>query len=444
MNRNSNIMNQKTGRAEWLVIAVVASFAVIPMCIYGGGPEWARWDAAQAMQHFHRGETDEAIFQLRSAVERSPRDPVVKLLLADALAQAGDADAGIALADEVLEKYPSNRNALQTKSSCQRYGGDFVGALQTHQQYRDSNGLLSSQLSDLNELAYYRALAKKDIQLANQDIEEAVQTIDQSRWECGDLTLLQKTLVACVLIGRDSQDMAELMQELDYHIEKLDLLAGSRARDLVEHVYENIQQQPTFDEAIGDPTRERRFELQTYQQRLAVLLTVRALVHQDRDETGLCQNDRQHIRELGLDADEIASELPDDEECLYTLNMASAYLDTRGLVRSLVMWVESEDELLQLPPKRQIRYSTYERARDDLSVSVLATKAFLHSLDGPLHNKMESAVDPIEAKEFWREQTATMLYHRMTLYQRRGETDLAEADRSEIISLGFQADDSLF
>ena len=58
---------------------------LLPLMMYGCGPEWARWDAAQAVIAYDRGDMEQAIFQLTTAVERSPRDPSLKISLAKKL-----------------------------------------------------------------------------------------------------------------------------------------------------------------------------------------------------------------------------------------------------------------------------------------------------------------------------------------------------------------------
>jgi len=69
--------------ARLLIVSAVASIAMIPLMLYGCGPEWARWDATQANSFFRKGEIDDALYQLRDAIRKSPRDPVLKLTLAE-------------------------------------------------------------------------------------------------------------------------------------------------------------------------------------------------------------------------------------------------------------------------------------------------------------------------------------------------------------------------
>jgi len=430
--------------SSWIVVAVVSSFALVPICFYGCGPEWARWDAAQAMQFYDRGETKDALYQLECAVEKSPRDPVIKLLLARGLMRAGKSSEGLAVTEQVLEQYPNNRSALLAKSECQQRCGDFIGGLETYQLYEDSNKSFVSDVNSWNQLAYYRALAKKDLHLASDDIDRVVKSRSRERWACGDLSLAQKSIVAAAIISRSTGVLDSVLEELELQINATDYLVNVKRTSLIEQIYDKVQTEPTFTETMSDPIRDARYTLRSHEESLAVLLTCRALIYQDLGETGFCLNDRQHVRELEFDAQQIAALLPSEEQCLHTLVEGSIYLDTRGFVGSLLIWLDDNAKLRNMPDEQRRRYSSYTDALADLNTAVLAAETFLNSIDGPLHNRMESSFDRDEAKSQWKRHCAVMLYHRMLLHQRKGLVDLAEADRKRVVALGFEPDESLF
>ena len=106
----------ENGIVRWLVVLLVASVAVLPMISYGCSPEWARWDATQANAFFRIGETEDALYQLRDAIKKSPRDPVLKTTLAGRLIELEQAAEALELTDEVLEVYPDNAQAMQILS----------------------------------------------------------------------------------------------------------------------------------------------------------------------------------------------------------------------------------------------------------------------------------------------------------------------------------------
>ena len=192
---------RETTITRLLIVSAVASIALVPMIFYGCGPEWARWDATQANSYFLQGETSDALYQLRDAIQKSPRDPVLRLTLAERLIDIKKPEEALELTNEVLEVYPDNANAYRIKSLSQQHQGDFQGALRTQLEYDELHATRRS-FSNLNQIAYLRALANEDLHLAKRDIETVVATASQFlNWNDSEyLTYpVKATVVACLL-----------------------------------------------------------------------------------------------------------------------------------------------------------------------------------------------------------------------------------------------------
>ena len=124
---NSSSMKMQTEKAttRYAVIGFILSIAMLPMAFYGCGPEWARWDAAQAVHYFNIGEVDDALYQLRDAIRKSPRDPVLKLTLASRLLEIEQPEEALDLADKVVTLYPDAYLAVEIKSRALQSLGEF-------------------------------------------------------------------------------------------------------------------------------------------------------------------------------------------------------------------------------------------------------------------------------------------------------------------------------
>jgi len=143
--------------------ALVSGFCavlLIPLLAYGCGPEWARWDAAQAVMAYEQGDVEGAIEQLTAAVEKSPRDPSLKLSLAEKLIESNQPFKAERVCDEILERFPDNDRALVRKVNSQQAQGNFKIALDTfNQRAKARSWLISDSYERLNQRAYFRSLS---------------------------------------------------------------------------------------------------------------------------------------------------------------------------------------------------------------------------------------------------------------------------------------------
>ncbi len=424
-----------------LIVILMASFALVPMLIYGCGPEWARWDAAQANQYFRLGETENALHQLRSAIGKSPRDPVIKLSLSQRLVELNKPEQGLKLANEVLEAYPEHRPAMLQKAKCQQHLGEFEAALETWLKYDKTLNAFNRGPGTLNEVAYLRALAGKDLNIARKDIQQAINAVNRSvSWEGDDGVRLKiKAIVLAALISRCCDATSLVSPELDRQIEDIQRQVDVFERALLADIYTNIDQtQPS------SRIEENRRQLREYEKELATLLTVRALLRQDTGDLSGCGLDRGRVVELGFDSAKLAQALPDEKASLSAVGVSGAWLDTRGFICSQLPWLESETELRQLNMNRLLFNSCYQNARSDLGVALACSQIQLFSLDCHLSNSMDFQVDRELSKKQVTETIAVIRNHLASLHIRAGEKQKAQAQEIEIRKLGFEPGRQLF
>lgn len=412
------------------VIAAVASIAIAPLTFYGCGPEWARWDATQANMYFRRGETEDALYQLRDAIRKSPRDPSLKLNLAKRLIEIDQPEEALDLANQVLEVFPDNANAVSIISSAYQHLGDFKSALQASRRI----------IAGGNELAYYRALAKTDLPLAKEDIESVIES--QNRyisWQ-GDeeLSLGVKATAMASMVARCCDLREEAIATISQQVGVLRSQVQESQLELNEHIYGLTQD--SFPVRQDSATLRLQKNLNRHERRLAVLLSCRALLHQDLGNMSNCSNDRLDVAELGFDSSEILKALPDERLSLAVLGAPTAFLDTQGFIYSLLPW----DETLASSDLKKF-FSSYGEAVRDLNIAILCNEVSRKSLDCPLGNSMELIQqNKAAAMKAATRQSAVLLYHRLQLHQRGGKEELALRDEKRIRELGFEPGPSLY
>lgn len=407
------------------------------MIMYGCSPEWARWDATQAHAFFKEGETSDALYQLRDAIKKSPRDPVLKTTLAERLIEIDQETEAIELTDQVLEVYPDNANAMQIKALAQKSLGDFEASLETELEIDKHLHAYSRGTSSLNRLAYARALAGKDLHLAKEDIEVAISNLNRYLTWPGDngLRLRVKATALAAMVARYCDGKKEAIETLTHQIDFYRKLVDESNRALTSRVYGDTK----GNFPIRKSMLAQRQKLRFYETQAGALLSCRALLYQDSGLSELCRSDRLEARQLGFDSEQFLSNIPDDKIALQQLGNPSAILDTRGFICSLLPWSEALDEA---PKEQQLFLSNYDNAIRDMNVAVFCIEISLKSVDGTLRHTM-SPFDVDQVRESLKHQTAVLLFHRQKLLERKGEHELAKKDAEKIRMLGFETNESL-
>ena len=465
------------------------------LIIGGCKQESAKWNYARAMNLAEAGQLEEAIELMELALEQSPADRQIKLSLAQMLAENGQGELGIGHCDEYLESNPDDKEAHQIRSTCLQYLGRFDLSLCDYKHCL--SGHVSRTPVQLNALAYYRGLANTELSKAARDIQKAIEMEEGKNWGCRYLVPMQvRTAVAAGLISRhiDRHDQAlcRLNSKIEQYERKLSnqdslikslivrkLQNQSASGEMTDSDIQPAQSQPvatepaTFahDMRMEFPFGERtenvllnaRSIKQVQKNCLGVMLATRALIHEDRKCYRSADHDRRRIQELAFDFAELAKELPDDQACLFAFRNACMYLDTRGFVSGRREWSGEQpdsnrfalffDTGIGMSKKSKshknvdisIAPSNYQEALEDLDFAVLAAEFMELALNSSLYNSPELSARRIEKrKKMATRMTAVLLYHRMEVHLRGGNTEAANQDQRSIERLGFQPDASLF
>gem|GEM_PF-1304417 len=480
-----NFSNQK--KRFWLSLESQFSLAVflfVLACLAGCQEESAKWNFAKAMNLAEAGQAEEALEVMETAFRESPENRQIKLAYANLLAENDQGELGITLCDEILELTPEDELAHQIRSTCFQYLGEFDLALENYK--RHLSGKISRTPIELNNLAYFRALARKELSRANRDINKAIESEELEYWGCNYIVPLEvRTAVAAGLLSRTLKQHERSLVELDKQIENYETKLKTQISFIQGVVTQLMQENPpearpatsaqqttigtaptgttdssasfAFGEKVEKGISNARALKQIDKNSLGVMLTTRALINEDLGALALVDRDRKRLQQLGLDFENLAASLPNAEACLTQLQKASMYLDTRGFVSGRRNSKSGNSALQsQVPQQPSIienqifnnginAINTYENALADLDCAILASEFMELSLNSSLYNTPDFSAQQIaRRKKMATRMTAVLIYHRMEIHRLAGKEKAADRDRVLIENLGFEANGSLF
>lgn len=431
------------------------------------------------------GQAEEAIKVMEIAFREAPDNRQIKLAYANLLAENDQGELGITLCDEILEMTPEDELAHQIRSTCFQYLGEFDLALENYKRYL--SGKISRTPIELNNLAYFRALARKELSRANRDINKAIESEELEYWGCSYIVPLDvRTAVAIGLLSRTLNQRKRALAELDKKIDTYEAKLENQISFIQSAVTQLMQENspatsrltlPTEKPNIGNaPTEKLGFTAgfafgkkvekgisnaralkQIDKNSVGVLLATRALINEDLSAFAFADRDRKKLKQLGLDFANLATSLPNAAACLSQLQKASMYLDTRGFVSGQRNWKSSplapsvqrseppNDSDTQTLNLNTNPASSYEDAIADLDIAILASEFMEFSLNSSLYNTPDFSAQQIaQRKKMATRMTAVLIYHRMEIHLRAGKKKAADQDQLSIEKLGFEADGNLF
>ena len=413
----------------------------------GCSNERASWKVASALNLAEQGQLDEAIEQMQIAIKQAPDRYGFKLIQARFLAMHDQGELGVALCDEVLEKYPQHEGARRVRANCLVYLGQFDEALEDFKLSVSTKLERSSE--ELNNLAYYRTLAGLELDQAIQNIELAIEKEENQPWGAGfgRVSFPVRATICLGLMARhiDRRDVA--LEQLDRVIADLTSHWETQDRLITELVAELAANEFPISERRINQTSSARVAQEIARQSLGMLLATRALIHEDCGHCRLADRDRHQLQDLGIDESEVFASLPDDVSCLAVLEKSSTFLDTRGFLMTRLPW---QDEavlpwLEHLKMQRPEAIANYRRAINDLDLAI-ATMQVLHAAsNSPVYNRYDIPLKQVERdRKHGLRTLAVLIFHRMEAHRKAGQHELAQQDANRISELGFDPEANLF
>ncbi len=429
---------------------LIAIALLIPLAT-GCQSEIAKWNFAAAVLEAEAEDLNAAIPKMREALAIIGDQPTWKLELASHLADIGDPQS-VQLCDEVLGSawvtgdQNRRKSVMHLKSRGLQSIGDFEAALENCKKGMEDH--VSRSIVELNELAYHRALADQELMLAMKDIDKAFSEMENSRWQSGIyLSMATKTVIAIGLISRemDTVQKRKALNLLNHRIERLEV-DFETMRSLVSQIlFVQIQTEFPLNELSENQTRLARNRQDTFRGELASALTVRALLQQDLGHDQRCNDDRYRVQELGLEASALAVQMPDRFQCFVWLEMAMMVLDTRGFIVGKLPWSGTSVALTEIPQDPSFRSGSFSEAITNLDLAVEAVQSLRSAMEQSVFNSSQFSVAATKnyLKSLHRNE-AVLLYHRMLVQNRQGNTEATAVDEQRIRKLGFTPDDRLF
>ena len=411
----------------------------------GCDTESAKWDHAKAKNLYSQGDLKGAIECLESAHQKSPQDNGIKLELAERYAESGQCELGIGLCNEYLKEHPNDVAGYGIRAGCWRFLGKFDEALADHK--RSLSDHVSRDPGELNDLAYYRGLADKEINKATLDIQTAIERIELGARGAGTRVSMQvRVLVAAGLISRHIDQHAEAIEKLDKMILVFTSKASLTNEVLKTRVTGSLRYQDKLSKSEEEDIKKTRLSLQRQKESLTALLATRALIFEDLGEQDKADQDRLAIHELDFDFEEIVKRFPSDLNCLLVMQNTAMFLDTRGFVLGRQQWATDQQlvALMGAPARDQLLFSNYREALSDLDLAVMAVDFEQLALESPLLNTTNLPAEAIEGwKKANKKNRAILRHHRKEIHLRGGNEAAAALDQKSIDELGFN-DSSLF
>lgn len=429
----------------------------------------ATWKFAEGLNEYEAGNLEPAIELLQESLKLDPDATSIKLTLARMLAENCQGDLGLAWCDEVLEQFPENLQARTVRTLCLQYLGRFEDAFREYQKV--VAGEIDKPEEQLNNLAYFRALADQELDKATRQINQAIGHYERSTF-WGNLKGVPIHVQAIVSVGLLSRQVGgrefvvESMNDLIVQHEDQWLADNAKLDGLlrIQELNEKTNQEAAavFQTSIDLISNQ----IQNIEGSLALLLATRCLMSEDAGEVARADHDLLWLKKIGYEPQDVFDRLPGDFECWSAVQVSTMYLDTRGFVLTKLpwplQWIDPMGQVVALPigaSQLSVKRGSYADALFDLDVAIAAAEINQLAFNSPLANRLRSGFgqprSPTEifaklgAEQRFRKQQASKLiavlrYHRLNAHEKAGLFEQASLDRQRIESLGFEADGSLF
>ena len=427
---NSSQVMRKSRRpyATALTLIFFACLVLVPALLQH---EPLKWQAAKAVSQYESGDQNAAIEALQQVAPKLASDYYVQSKLIDWLAKAGQADKAVKYCNQQLERNPSSAIWLSMRRESECEARDFKAAWQTQKELRLLE-VRSVNLSaeELNEQAYFRALADEDLQIARSEIQEAV---TKASYNSGipnfQLPLPSQALIFASLLSRHAGAQSLVMPQLNRRIDVVERVLGAREKHLADSLDEFSEGSFPLGETQEVLLKDFRLEIELSRREISFLTVCRALMHEDLAHPERYDADGAQIAESGLQPQAVADLLPDDDVCYTMALRVSAYLDTRAFVLSKL----PSSDMSQLDDKESIALD----AITDLNIAVTVCEV-LERLPQTSNELTEQEISRFN--RFY----AVVLSHRVGVNKKAGNADLVQSDRKRIESLGFDPDGNLY
>ena len=286
-----------TASLTFLIVVPILKFLTDPMA------EFAHWHEAAALEDYLEGDLSAAIEHINEAIELNPDDASLRRRRADYLEQL----AATRAPDEAADRIEDFEASLKDWNEAMRLAGENVADLRNRSNVlmklgrydagiKDAQQIaaLSAQhsrahASGLNGLAYFRAVANRDLDKADEEIRHALRKLRSSNYDGRDAALVD-TLGYIQYRRGDYKTALLTMNEAVAKIEAV-YLATFGPNGYAKHLLGEFN-------AVDE--RELKIRKKEFAQSVAVIRYHRALVLKKLLQSQQASEDLQRVEELGF------------------------------------------------------------------------------------------------------------------------------------------------
>ena len=458
-------------RADCVRWTLCLSCIVLTVASSGCRKDSAQWKLAAAINEERSGNSEGAIELLQKALRMDPDSKPIKIRLALLLAENDQGDLGQMLCKEVLENDPQHGSAWLVLSQCLYRMGRFdesLAAYQKHVAHKIDKGP-----NELNQLAYFRALAGVQLDKALRQINEGIEKQETQFVPIGQqgfslfapqhpswgtytkVPIEINALVSAGLLSRYTDDgqkqVMGLLSDRIYEeqltwlsanaqLDRLYKLQDSQSEDATKQEVEKRKQLVKMSAEFVDRVAPRN---------LPVLLATRSLMLDGQGQTELADLDRLWIKRVGKQPQDVYNSLPKDLECLSALSEVQEILDTRGFIQTQLpwqpTWTHPSGKVMEIEDRWPITYGSYDLALRDLDLAVVAAEVRLLALNSDAVNRIEYPLESIPGDKVGGAKLVAILRdHRRQAHLKAGQIEAAQRDQERIEELGWKKGDNLF
>lgn len=268
------------GWSRWIVVAAAVVLVTGPLVGSGLHRERARWLIAAGLEQWLEGDVSAALASLDAAAAAAPDYPRIYGLRSQWRIFAGDYAGALQDAKRLRELDAEALDAFRLQADALVFLGRPQDAAQTWLKYaaleKEQRGVI--QAVTLNGVAYYRALAKANLETALKEINQAIDLLG------ADPALLDTR----GYIQFQREDYAAALEDLDPAV-----MAVERQRDQLRH-----EQKTLVGLSVKDP-RTVTWEMKMLDRNVAVIRYHRGMLYEALDRDADAQRDFRRVRELG-------------------------------------------------------------------------------------------------------------------------------------------------
>ena len=426
------------------VVVFFIALVLLPVLAEGLNGERLRWSVAAIVNRVQQGQGGEhdSIAALLQAADANQNDDAMRFGIAQVLLEQGHASEALELAESFSEnpemQFAGDNLMVRSLNHLGRFDDSLVVYKSIAQQLKEfeetqmnqigwmdswsgtSDTLAQIRNQRLNGLAYHQALAEKELESAQENIQQVVDGLSARLWlpVKARISFVERTIIAIALIGRQVGRGVDSLELLARYIVRLEAASDAQRAEMLDVINERMLIDFPFSRQVEKTIRQRIVAYRLGRERLGTLLVVRALILDDLGYAARSNEDRFRVVEMGLKPEQLLQDFPDDIECLRTLEKGATFLDTRGFV--------------------MLKRGKWRAAQQDFDLAVMAAEVLNQSFVGGIQNSVMNEGGRFFRESRSRELEASVLYHRMQLAEAMFEGEVANRDRRRIEELGFK------